>query len=60
MSAKKNEQSTRINHEIRASEVRLITVEGEQLGIVSIREALYIAEKRGMDLVEIAPNATPP
>ncbi|MBA0189027.1 translation initiation factor IF-3 [Pectobacterium odoriferum] len=50
----------RINREIRANEVRLSGVEGEQLGIVSLNEALEKAEEAGVDLVEISPNAEPP
>ena len=49
-----------INAEIRDNEVRLIGETGEQLGIVSSREALRIAEDAGLDLVKISPNATPP
>ena len=41
-------------------EIRLQGVEGEQLGIMSIRAALQIAEEAGVDLVEIAPTASPP
>jgi len=48
-----------INEEIKAVQVRLIE-EGKQLGIVTLKEALAIAAKAGLDLVEIAPNATPP
>ena len=40
--------------------MRVIDAEGEQLGILSIKEALTIAEQRELDLVEVAPNATPP
>jgi translation initiation factor IF-3 len=40
--------------------VRLIDDEGVQLGIVTLREALTIAEQRGLDLMEVAPNAVPP
>ncbi len=43
-----------------APEVRLTGLEGEQLGIVSLREALEKAEEAGVDLVEISPNAEPP
>jgi len=50
----------RINEEIRAREVRLVSSEGEQLGIVSNKEALQIAAEKSMDLVEIAPTAKPP
>ncbi len=49
-----------INAEIRDKEVRLIGETGEQLGIVSSREALRIAEESGLDLVKISPNANPP
>lgn len=45
---------------IRANSVRLISGEGEQLGIMSIRDALNSAEQAGLDLVEVAPNADPP
>lgn len=50
----------RINDEIRAREVRLVGEESEQLGIVSLRDALSAAMERNVDLVEIAPTAKPP
>ena len=49
-----------INAEIRDKEVRLIGENGEQLGIVSSREAIAVAEESGLDLVKISPNAVPP
>lgn len=49
-----------MNEAIRAREVRLITETGENIGIVSLREALERAEEAGLDLVEVAPNAEPP
>ncbi|MEA4953947.1 MAG: translation initiation factor IF-3 [Pseudoflavonifractor sp.] len=49
-----------INEEIRDKEVRLVSADGEQLGILSAREALEKAEEAGMDLVKISPNAVPP
>ena len=49
-----------INEQIKAKEVRLISSEGEQLGIVSINEAREKAEEAGLDLVLIAPTAKPP
>ena len=49
-----------INEEITAPEVRLISDEGEQLGIMSGEEALKIAEEKEMDLVMIAPGSKPP
>lgn len=49
-----------INEQIRDKEVRLIGEEGEQLGIMSAREAQKLAEDAGLDLVKIAPTAKPP
>lgn len=51
---------TRINEQIRVPQVRVIDDEGEQLGIMRPEEALRIAEGKGLDLVEVAPNAQPP
>ena len=50
----------RINDRIRASKCRLIGIDGSQLGIFSLDDALRISEDQGMDLVEIAPGADPP
>ena len=50
----------RINEEIRAREVRVITADGEQLGVMSGRAAQQLAVERHLDLVEIAPTAKPP
>lgn len=50
----------RVNNEIRAREVRVVDVNGDQLGIMSARDALNVAGDRGLDLVEVAPNAKPP
>lgn len=49
-----------INEEIRDSELRVIGANGEQLGIMSAREAQAIADEQGLDLVKISPNAVPP
>ena len=49
-----------MNGRIRAREVRLIDSDGQQLGVKPLRDALALAQQRGMDLVEIAPNADPP
>jgi translation initiation factor IF-3 len=54
------ERTQRINREITAPEVRLVSDDGEQLGIVAIVEALRLAEEKDVDLVEIAPLAKPP
>ncbi|MDE7017193.1 MAG: translation initiation factor IF-3, partial [Lachnospiraceae bacterium] len=49
-----------INEQIRDKEVRVIGENGEQLGIMSSKEALRLAEEAGVDLVKIAPTAKPP
>ena len=49
-----------INEEIRDKEVRLISADGEQLGLMSAKAALEIAVERELDLVKISPNAKPP
>lgn len=49
-----------INEQIRDKEVRVIGESGEQLGIMSVKEALQLAEEAGVDLVKIAPTAKPP
>ena len=56
----KKDIGPRINEQITASEVRLISSNGKQLGILSIREALIQAEDEGFDLVEVSPEANPP
>jgi translation initiation factor IF-3 len=53
-------QKNRINEDITANEVRLIDINGEQAGIVSLSEAQAMADEAGVDLVEISPNAEPP
>lgn len=50
----------RVNEQIRAKQIRLIGENGEQLGIVPLEEGLRKAELRGLDLVEVAPDANPP
>lgn len=54
------QQFIRVNQKIRAREVRVIDSEGKQVGVISISQALALAQQSGMDLVEIAPNAQPP
>ena len=49
-----------INEEIRAKEVRVVGANGEQIGVVSLREALQLAMDANMDLVNVAPTAKPP
>ncbi|WP_442900311.1 translation initiation factor IF-3 [Geoalkalibacter sp.] len=51
---------TNINRAIRAREVRVIDDESQQLGVMSLTDALAAAEERGLDLVEVSPNANPP
>ena len=53
-------QDQRVNEAIRVREVRLVSQDGEQLGIVPTHEALRIARERGLDLVEVAAQAKPP
>ncbi|NLY54931.1 MAG: translation initiation factor IF-3 [Firmicutes bacterium] len=55
-----SQDNVRINQMIRAKEVRVIDVDGAQIGIMPIREALRLAEEKNLDLVEVAPNANPP
>ena len=50
----------RINEEIRAKEIRVVSSDGEQLGIMSVRDALKISLEKDLDLVEVAPTAKPP
>ncbi len=50
----------RVNERIRVREVRVVDEEGQQLGVMSPREALDIARERGFDLIEVAPTAVPP
>lgn len=55
-----NKAEHRINERIRSDKVRLVDADGENVGVVSISEALRQADEAGLDLVEIAPNADPP
>ena len=50
----------RANNRINSLEVQVISSEGQNLGILSTKEALHLAEQEGLDLIEIAPNAKPP
>ena len=58
--ARPQDSGPRINEKIRVPEVRLISDTGEQLGVVTIRDALLKAEEAGLDLVEVSPDAKPP
>ena len=51
---------TRINHNIRAREARVIGPEGENFGVLPLSEAIVRAQELGLDLIEITPNAAPP
>ena len=53
-------QPPRINQQIRARELRVIGPKGENLGVLTLEEALKRTEELGLDLIEISPNATPP
>ena len=56
----REDDGPRINEDIKVKEVRLIDANGENRGIVSIKEALEIAADSGLDLIEISPQAVPP
>ncbi|MFU8805001.1 MAG: translation initiation factor IF-3 [Bradymonadaceae bacterium] len=56
----RTETSNRVNRRIRASEIRVIDPDGEQLGVMTPDEGREKAEERGLDLVEVAPQASPP
>ncbi len=51
---------TRINHQIRAVELRVIGPDGVNLGVITLSQALEKANSLGLDLIEVSPNATPP
>ena len=52
--------TTRVNHQIRAKEVRVLGPEGENFGVLPLSEAIAKAQEFGLDLIEISPNAVPP
>lgn len=54
------EQGHRMNLQIRAPQVRVIGADGEMLGVYTVPEAVRLAEEKGLDLIEIAPQASPP
>ncbi len=56
----RQEPRVRVNERIRAPQIRVIDVSGEMIGVMSPQEALRMARERELDLVEIAPQATPP
>lgn len=58
--AQQQQEEHRVNYRIEAREVRLVGPQGEMIGVVPIREAMARAEEAGLDLVEIAPTASPP
>ncbi len=53
-------QHTRINHQITAPELRVIGAEGENVGVISLQDALRLAHEADLDLIEISPKALPP
>ncbi|MAO85550.1 MAG: translation initiation factor IF-3 [Candidatus Marinimicrobia bacterium] len=56
----KSNKGLRINEQIKSDTVRLISNDGDQLGVVSLQDALNKADNVGLDLVEISPNTNPP
>lgn len=57
---RQNNDGPRVNNEIIAAEIRVVGAEGEMLGVMSVKQALVLADEAGLDLVEISPNAEPP
>lgn len=57
---KRISKELRINEQIHSREVRVVSDTNEQLGIMPIRQAMGLAEEKGLDLVEVAPNGRPP
>jgi translation initiation factor IF-3 len=57
---KKEKDGLRVNRDIRAQQIRVIDDEGNMLGVMTVPEGVRLAEERGLDLLEIAPTATPP
>lgn len=55
-----SQKELQINEEIRDKEVRCINADGSQMGIISVKEAMRVAAEKNLDLVKIAPQATPP
>jgi len=60
MTAPPTRDGPRVNEAIRVPQVRLIDEDGENVGVVTARDAMQRAENAGLDLVEISPNADPP
>ena len=60
MQAPPTRDGPRVNEEIRVPQVRLIDQEGEMMGVMTARDAMFKAYAVGLDLVEISPNAEPP
>jgi len=56
----RKDDGPRINDDITASEVRVVDADGEMQGVMSVAEAIKLAEEAGLDLVEVSPNASPP
>ena len=56
----RTKDDTRINERIRAREIRVVDDDGSQLGVMTAYDAMQHAQERGLDLVEVAPNASPP
>lgn len=60
MTTPPSKDGPRVNEDIDVPKVRLIGADGENIGVVTVREAIGYAEDAGLDLVEISPNAEPP
>ncbi len=56
----RKDDGIRINHDIKVEEVRVVDEDGEMKGVMSVADAVELAEAAGLDLVEVSPNASPP
>ena len=56
----RKDDGVRINHDIKSEEVRVVDEDGEMKGVMSVADAVELAEQAGLDLVEVSPNAKPP
>lgn len=57
---REKDDGPRVNSDIKCLQVRVVDADGEMRGVMTVRDALTLAEESGLDLVEISPNADPP
>lgn len=56
----RKDDGPRVNHDIKADEIRVVDENGDMKGVMSVSDAVSLAEEAGLDLVEVSPNAKPP